>query len=559
MADLEEKEFPMDYFTPIVTIDEAPPIAAKSSPRIKKIKIKIEGTEDGHISGEIVRPKRRGRPRKVITIAPTPPPEIKTEEPEEDTSPMDPTEKPTSPVEPAGEEVKRRKGRPRKCPPVTEALLNGGIIDNEDEDPSWSATGKKKKKKKEKKVKSPKTPKNYKKRGKNQPEDVTVKAEPTDSTLREGEIKEEIKEEPADPMELPLIVPLSEEQFQQEFKAMLPQEDLRKFKCPLCIKDNQEEVEFSPKELKNHYKDNHPGKRLRSYRLTNETHSCDVCGKEFRTNNAVKDHIETHNNYFFCEICNASQKKILDHILHLRIHSEPGLFQCLMCDLNTPDINKIMEHVNNHEDLLKYWCQPCKKGFQILSWFQEHDNYHTGLKPFDCEFCGKCFMYSRYLHAHKLNLHKEDMIFPSLHECVICKKQYQHKNSLKLHMNSHTGNFSICDICGKLLSSKEKLKFHLRIHTGYKPYACAYCDKSFTKKPILVEHTRIHTGERPYICDFCTKAFSQRSSLVIHMRGHTGEKPYVCQFCTKGFVAKAMLNIHLKSCKGLMVRHSDDY
>ncbi|KAG5896124.1 hypothetical protein JTB14_006911 [Gonioctena quinquepunctata] len=529
MAEIEEKEFPMDFFTPIVTINEAPlkPPTPKASPKIKKIKIKIEGTEEGAISGEIVKPKR-GRPKKIKI-------EVETEDTEEAEE---------------SEVMKPKRGRPKKV--STDSIESKDKEDtksdkyiDEDDDPLWSASASHKKKKKKKdKVKNKKSPKKSKTGDKKQ--EVVVKLEPPDENAVDAikdEIKEEIKEEPVDPVELPVIVPLTEE----EFKAMLPQEDHRKFKCPLCHKEKQDETERTPKELKLHYKDDHPGKRLRQSRFSNEVHPCDICGKEFRTNSAVKDHIETHNNYFYCEICNASQKKILDHIIHLRIHSEPGLFHCLMCDLNTPDINKITEHVNNHEDLLKYWCQPCKKGFQILPWFQEHDNYHTGLKPFDCEFCGKCFLYSRYLHAHKINMHKEDMIFPSLHECVICKKQYQHKNSLKLHMNSHTGNFSICDICGKMLSSKEKLKFHIRIHTGYKPYSCSYCEKSFTKKPILVEHTRIHTGERPYICEYCTKAFSQRSSLVIHMRGHTGERPYVCQFCTKAFVAKAMLNIHLKS------------
>ncbi|XP_076264872.1 uncharacterized protein LOC143199035 [Rhynchophorus ferrugineus] len=324
-------------------------------------------------------------------------------------------------------------------------------------------------------------------------------------------------------------------------------DDDKVIKCPICKDDK----EWTLTEIRQHYKTEHPKKRLRTSRFFGDTHPCDVCGKEFKSNGSLKDHMETHNNYFYCDICNHSTKKILDHIVHLKIHTgHPGYFKCLMCEFNTMEINKINDHVTHHEDLLKYWCDSCKKSFQILQHFQEHDNYHTGLKPFDCQYCGKCFLYSRYLHAHKMIMHKEEVNCPNTYECVICNKVYQHRNSLKLHMNSHTGNFAICDVCGKTLSSKEKLKFHLRIHTGYKPYSCQYCGKCFTKKPILVEHVRVHTGEKPYVCDYCTKAFSQRSSLVIHMRGHTGEKPYPCQFCFKAFVAKAMLNIHLKTCKG---------
>ncbi|XP_049819972.1 zinc finger protein 83 isoform X4 [Aethina tumida] len=337
----------------------------------------------------------------------------------------------------------------------------------------------------------------------------------------------------------------------------LEEEDTRLFKCPIC----KDEEERTLSKLKLHYKDEHKGKRLRASKFSNELHPCDICGKTFKSLAGVKDHIETHNMYFHCDNCNNSYKKLADYIVHLRTHSEEGVFRCLVCEITTEDINSITEHVHSkHTDVedYKYYCSSCKKGFHLESWYQEHDNFHTGLKPFDCDICGKSFMYTRFLQAHKFNMHKDEIsVGPNLHICVICKKEYQHKNSLKLHMNSHTGNYSICDICGKILSSKEKLKFHLRTHTGYKPFSCSYCGKCFTKKPILVEHVRIHTGERPYVCEHCNKAFSQRSSLVIHIRSHTGERPYVCELCGKGFVAKAMLNIHMKSCKGRIPFESD--
>lgn len=271
------------------------------------------------------------------------------------------------------------------------------------------------------------------------------------------------------PKKKPLEVIQNEVNYPEDDLLVSPDEhfDLTKLiKCPLCKNDK----EWNLNEVKQHYKDDHPGKRLRISRFFGETHPCDICSKEFKSPGSLRDHVETHNNYYYCDICNHSTKKILDHVIHLRVHNPLGFFQCLMCDLTTVDINQITEHVTNHQDVMKYWCDSCKKSFTILQHFQEHENYHTGLKPFDCEFCGKCFLYSRFLHAHKVNMHKEVMNCPNTYQCVICHKIYQHRNSLKLHMNSHTGNFAICDVCGKTLSSKEKLKFHLRTHTGYKPY-----------------------------------------------------------------------------------------
>lgn len=281
---------------------------------------------------------------------------------------------------------------------------------------------------------------------------------------------------------------------------------------------------------------------------------CYVCPKQFTTVKSLREHMEVHSNQYCCDTCNVSFKKLVDFTIHMRGHSPDEQFRCVLCEFQTDSINDITEHLNSqHDQDYRFKCEKCGKGFHVFSWFLEHDNFHTGARPFECMFCGKSFPYSRYLTAHENSMHREEMTgVPQVHECAICKKQYQHKNSLKLHMNMHTGNVAICDICGKTLSSNEKLKFHLRTHTGYKPFGCSYCEKSFTKKPILVEHERTHTGEKPYICDFCFKGFSQRSSLVIHIRGHTGERPYVCHICNKGFAARAMLNIHFKSCKGIV-------
>lgn len=319
--------------------------------------------------------------------------------------------------------------------------------------------------------------------------------------------------------------------------------------CHVCKSDTK----MDEKELRLHFKLEHQGKRLRTMKVSKEDAiPCYVCPKQFRTVKRLKEHMEVHSNEFNCEICNVSFKKCLDYTIHMRGHSSDGQFCCVLCEFQTDCINTITDHAKrqHHRDY-RFKCEKCGQGFHVLSWYLEHDNFHTGARPFECTFCRKSFPYSRYLTVHESTMHREEVAGnPQVHQCVLCKKQYQHRNSLKLHMNLHTGNVAICEICGKTLSSNEKLKFHMRTHTGYKPFGCKYCEKSFTKKPILVEHERIHTGERPYVCEFCFRGFTQRSSLVIHIRSHTGERPYVCHLCNKGFVARAMLNMHFRTCKG---------
>lgn len=287
---------------------------------------------------------------------------------------------------------------------------------------------------------------------------------------------------------------------------------------------------------------------------TSGTIDCEVCSMKFKNVRGLRVHSKKHIGNYKCPHCSEGFKKPIDIILHVRhVHGNDSVpYDCIFCEFVTENPSELSQHLQvDHDKLPKYTCTLCKKGFNVYSWFTEHANFHTGEKPFVCELCGKAFPYSRYLSAHKTSMHFEDQHgYAKVHECLICKKTYQHRNSLLVHMNTHTGNVAICDICGKSLSSKEKLKLHYRIHTGYKPFKCQYCEKAFTKKTILVEHERIHTGEKPYQCEHCEKSFSQRTSLVIHVRGHTGERPYVCHICNKGFVARAMLNIHFKSCRG---------
>ncbi|XP_017786295.1 PREDICTED: zinc finger protein 62 homolog [Nicrophorus vespilloides] len=288
--------------------------------------------------------------------------------------------------------------------------------------------------------------------------------------------------------------------------------------------------------------------------------TCDICNKGCKNQRTLREHMKIHNNTYNCEQCDRMFKKVLDYILHMTSHSADGKFQCVNCDYATGEMMDITKHLlARHEKTWKYTCGICKKGFNIFSWFKEHQNFHTGQKPFACSYCEKTFMYSRHLAAHKHIVHK-DRTDGDVHECLLCKKQYQHRNSLKLHMNNtHAGNVSVCEVCGKQLSSKEKLKFHMRIHTGYKPFKCSYCEKAFVKKPLLIEHERIHTGVKPYRCTYCEKCFSQRTSLVIHMRNHTGEKPYKCLICAKGFVSRAIMNLHLKSyCSEYVCRNAID-
>ncbi|KAI0344652.1 hypothetical protein BDW22DRAFT_1071258 [Trametopsis cervina] len=54
-------------------------------------------------------------------------------------------------------------------------------------------------------------------------------------------------------------------------------------------------------------------------------------------------------------------------------------------------------------------------------------------------------------------------------------------------------------------------------------YECDWCGKGFTRPSSLKIHMNTHTGERPYVCPFegCGRSFSVQSNMRRHSRVHT--------------------------------------
>lgn len=326
-------------------------------------------------------------------------------------------------------------------------------------------------------------------------------------------------------------------------------EKIHKYLCVLCQKHCR-----GQKSLISHYLIHKEETIKINTNKINETEDndflhCTICMEEFVEKTELEKHAKFHITHpYYCDLCKKSYKQSQNFLTHMNAHEklqEP--IKCTYCTFESFQKSSYDRHLKVHLRE-EYRCDLCNKVFPARTWFLEHKNFHTGEKPFSCEDCGKCFLYSRYLMAHKKSMHY--ITDPSSTECKICHKRYSHKNSLRLHMKSHSGdNVHLCDVCGKSLSSTDKLQLHKRIHTGYKPYACNICEKAFTKKDILTDHLRVHSGEKPFACEICGKCFSQRSPLTIHRRYHTGERPYVCHLCNKGFVSKGILSIHLKQGK----------
>ncbi|CBY22451.1 unnamed protein product [Oikopleura dioica] len=364
--------------------------------------------------------------------------------------------------------------------------------------------------------------------------------------------------------------------------------------------------------LKIHLKSSH------KYTTADFALNCDTCGRKFSTKTSLENHIE-NAHYLKCEECDEKfqeNHQLEAHIrrrhnkkvnkcdqcgrefrsadtlrLHMEIHKKPE-FDCMKCkrqfmtkgeldfhlmEHETDDkMKKLKEEAEAAEASKKLFCDnpKCNKSFLTEKSFKMHMDMHAAEEDVrkECPKCHKTFMTEKSLNFHIENFHPDvDLDQVELDKskgvnsyeqeykkdgwkCDECHRFFDSKQIYEYHMTRHANTFK-CKECPekfKTRVTKQGLEMHMQEHQkkAVELHMCKVCSKEFDSAAMLRFHeTTAHESQHDFECTKCGKMLSSESGLEMHMETHEflESMEIKCQECGKKFSTERNLELHIET------------
>ena len=137
-----------------------------------------------------------------------------------------------------------------------------------------------------------------------------------------------------------------------------------------------------------------------------KVYTCSICAKICRDVVDWKRHELTHSNErpFSCELCGKTYKA--ERLLKEHVAGHTAIIDCEFCLIKVEGTDNYKEHVKtSHQE--KIGCTICKMTFMGQKRLENHMRIHSTEKQFVCEVCGVSYPFQKSLQNHMLLVHKE--------------------------------------------------------------------------------------------------------------------------------------------------------
>ena len=96
--------------------------------------------------------------------------------------------------------------------------------------------------------------------------------------------------------------------------------------------------------------------------------------------------------------------------------------------------------------------------------------------------------------------------------CYFCRKSFNTKRSLSLHMDTHTSEIQ------KSLKPEVQKVVRTQLVEKYR-WLCSLCNQEFAEKVLLEDHSKYrHAGQ--FVCHFCDTVFRDKERIAAHLKTH---------------------------------------